>query len=413
MITDIMSNNALSIYIGDRKLIPEKYRYLRDHQLSTMKKAVIHNAYTLDKVLTSFDTEHIEISTLTAGCRPGLLPRNTPLMFRPKRSAETHLWLPKGELHIINTRGHIRLGRDKDQIKGLGEIQNKEIKLEVRQYGGGKDAAAAQFRSFGFQRAQSVFEHLPLQRINKEGSLFVIFGRHASMKYDGVDMIYDSEENGNNQVLNEYLKVKVFGMNGRTVVHFDYAFGDQEDILMRKFYQQCADHLDPVDVHVFHYGSVASLSEKIGYNAVVTPEGAMEEKLVVKDDFTIMPLRNQLVTNSDVAHYFAQIIDEVIFRGNTLNSSSVLQQQKTVLEKAAKTHNDDCAQFIDMEMLALASNVAAAYPNVIPYYYLAGIVLDQPLEQEKSLGDLSYPYDQEQKIAYAFKEMIRAGKFTK
>jgi hypothetical protein len=204
----------------------------------------------------------------------------------------------------------------------------------------------------------------------------------------------------------EYLNVRVLTIGDNVVVNWDYIFSDQADRILRQFYLSCDAALPGVELHVVHYGRVGALSPFVHVGDLCIPVNAYEEEGLSNDSRQKYPLQNTLITNPDIGRRLDDILRTTgptrLFSGNTVNTTSVLNQTRTQLLAAQRV-----ASFLEMEWLHIGLVLKDNYPNIKSISrYFAGVASDEPLAG-KTLGDTPSPKAEERRLAEGLVELIR------
>ncbi|MBI1970022.1 hypothetical protein HYS48_04980 [Candidatus Woesearchaeota archaeon] len=383
----VMDQGQRRLYVFERKLSPESE--IRGEQLSGLRRVIIHNAYLTE-----------EVSDLLQDAGVEAVP------YRPLKSTEVHFYVPaQGHLHIVNSRGIIRLQRDLDQVEMLEHILGRNIAVQVNHYGNQRAKASKRFRDFAYDLVDRAFDKLKeeKQHIQQQGSIAVMLGPHEAWEGALQDMEIVAEEE------NDFLNYKILKIGDKVAIAFDYIFADQARNVLGEFYTMVDSHFEGLDVEVFHYGKIGLLNSALAIGQVCVPISALDEKRIHGGDRRLSPIHNQLYLDEQTAKRFAELVEQKPFTGTTVNTISVLGQTRKGLELNLQAGGD----FLDMEWLVMASldhGVHSGYPRIRNIrYYFAGVGSDKPLEG-KTLGDTPEPKEQESRIAKAFVELIRRGK---
>jgi len=211
----VMDKEQLKKYVFERKLHPDPEK--REEQLSNLNFVIIHNAHTTQ-----------EVEELL--CRA----RVSYERFTPKKSAEAHFYNAKeGMLHLVNSRGVIRHIQDTNLIEALSDILDRKIKFEIEHYMKDPAKASRRFHDFAFNLVADIFEKLDSKEIEKQGNLNLVFGPHASLPIEKVDVIFESK--------NDYLNYKILKFQDKIIVAFDYIFADQAKNVLNHISQPPVD----------------------------------------------------------------------------------------------------------------------------------------------------------------------------
>ncbi len=383
--TLVMSEGDMRTYVFARKLHPSKE--IREMQLSGLREVVIHNAKHVDEV---------ERESIVGRERQGAIK------YIPEKSSEPHFYVPEtGRLHIVNSRGVIRLKRDEDLAKSLGYFLGRDIELFVNHYEGASSKASHRFEHFAFQLVEDAFQHIDSEAFVRNQRFNVILGPHASLDTSDVVVKHAHES--------EYLNYRVLKVGNEVALNFDYIFGDQaRDILHKVYLVLSSDFRGLEEVNVFHYGKVGILKPGLEIGQIVVPVGSIDEEKILAGKGSIFPLDNELSGNSQnpLAGFFERYVGQKVATGVTVNTISVVGQTIEDLELDRNAGGD----VLDMEWAAMAGTSVGSgstYPWLKRIrYFLAGTGSDKPLEG-KNLGNTEYPVQNERLIANAMKEIIR------
>ncbi|MFH1917252.1 MAG: hypothetical protein ABIJ21_08385 [Nanoarchaeota archaeon] len=375
-------------YTYDRKLHTDPET--QEEQLANLSQVIIHTAYTTG-----------EARRLLRGA--GVVP----VEYRPKKSTEAHFYDQNtGNLHVVNSRGVVRLRRDEDLAWSLEDLLERKIKCTINHHGGDPRLAYSRFQEFGFNLMDEVFAKIEeqdgLHSLRKGGRVFVLMGPHESLALESQELVYDPKRVKGYE--NDFLSYRILNLDNNLVINFDYIFADQaRNVLSQLFTTLSAKYRD-VDVHVFHYGKVGILDEARSVGDICLPTAALDEEVMWFDQ-SIFPMRNMLVQDPLMRDQFTKTAGEG-YDGTTVNTISVLKQTRNGLSRAQELGG----AFIDMEWLPMAA-LALGYKNSYPnlgriLFYFAGVGSDKPLVG-KTLGNTPYSRDAERRVAKAQKGLIK------
>ncbi len=207
---------------------------------------------------------------------------------------------------------------------------------------------------------------------------------------------------------NDFLNYKILEVGDQVVVAFDYIFADQARNVLSQMYSTLSARFGGIDVSVFHFGKVGLLAPSLDIGHICVVTGSIDEEDIQQGDLRLSPIHNQLDPQRDreIAKEFAELVEEPIHYGTTVNTISVLRQTKQALEQDLKAGGD----FLDMEWSAMAGldhGRRSCYPHLGQIrYFFAGIGSDNPMKGA-TLGNTAYPRETERKVAEAFLELIR------
>lgn len=379
----VMNAEQRKLYMYERKVPADAKE--RERLLALLKRVFIHNGYHTEEVSDSF-------------AQLGIAPK----LYYPEKSTEPHYFDPtSGNLHIVNSRGEIRLMRDLDLFDVVQEIV-PEVELQINDY---KDAVAARvrFREFAAKKVESVFGVLDQTNLKKEiicrKRMTLLFGPHVSLP-EGLDALATEED--------DYLNYKLFVVGEEPVISFDYIFADQARYILEQMCFLLNAAGKEMDVRVFHYGKVGLLAENTRIGQIVTPTGSLDEKTVLAGRNQLYPIYNRLV-DPELQEQFTALIGECPYQGASVNTVSVLQQRRFNLDRVKEAGGS----FLDMEwgpMAGLVQGFPSSYPRIRAIdLYFAGVGSDKPLEGA-TLGETKYPRDVEKKVVAAYLEIMKAWK---
>src|SRR3989344_2633517 len=358
-------------YTLERKL-PHN-RDVRHNILRNLKGVVIHNAYTMREVRDN-------------------LQNQMSILYIPPCSTESHWFIRRrGEIHVVNSRGVTRLERDKDQAEELQKIVERAIPVTVLHYSDDHCQATHRFQDFAFKLVDEAFSQIDAQALKREGKLTLIFGPHRSLP--------EKELRNSMRGVNDFLNYRIFHIAGNYTLSFDYSFADQAHNVLHQVYARLSARFPSIAVDLFPYGKIGALNPDLAIGDIGIPKSAMEESDILSGDERSSAIHNQW----DGAALGTG--------GTTINSSSVLRQRRSTLEKCLQAGGD----FIEMEWSALAGvhqGLASKYPNLGRVrFYAAGIISDKPL-QGLTLADTKYPEEQERKVAEYVIEQVKLNKIS-
>ncbi len=382
-----MPESEMRAYVFERKLHPDAG--VAEEQKRGLKEVIIYNGKHIDEVLSD---------SITGS------EREEAIRYTPAKSSEAHFYIPKtGRLHIVNPRGVIRLKRDEDLAKALGYFLEREIRLYVAHYDGTSSSASHRFEHMAFQNVKDALSRVDLTDAAAKRRLTIILGPHSSL--GDVDVLHNH--------LDDYLNYRILRIGKEQVINFDYIFGDQARNVLHQIYTTVSADFNGqrIEIYVFHYGKVGILNPEMQTGQIVVPIGSLDEDKVLSGERKIFPLYNELSLdgqvsrNPEIAQMFRRHLGSVA-EGVTVNTISVLGQTVENLTIDRKAGGD----FLDMEWAVMAGTSVASkstYPGLGEVsYFLAGIGSDRPLLGE-TLGNTDYLVANEQKVADAFKEIIR------
>jgi len=373
----VMDASARASYTADRKLHPDPAR--SEEQLETLQNVVICNGALYSEIRDALSRDFEE--------------------YKPLKSDEIHFWNPRtGTLYAHNARGTIRLLRDVEQAKVLSEMTGRDLAINLQHYRDSPTDAGNRFTKFAHLNVKKIMEVLPRDEVRENGRLFALIGPHDSVPADRVTLLETLDH--------EYLNVRVLTIGDNVVVNWDYIFSDQADRILRQFYLSCDAALPGVELHVVHYGRVGALSPFVHVGDLCIPVNAYEEEGLSNDSRQKYPLQNTLITNPDIGRRLDDILRTTgptrLFSGNTVNTTSVLNQTRTQLLAAQRV-----ASFLEMEWLHIGLVLKDNYPNIKSISrYFAGVASDEPLAG-KTLGDTPSPKAEERRLAEGLVELIR------
>ncbi len=379
----VMNAEQRKQYMFERKVPADAAE--RDALLAHLKRVFIHNGYHTEEVRGSF-------------ARFGI----TPTLYYPEKSTEPHYFDPStGNLHIVNSRGEIRLMRDLDLFDVVREIV-PSVALEIDDY---KDAVAARvrFREFAAKKVESVFAALEQTTLKKDTTerkrMTLLFGPHVSLP-QGLEALATEED--------DYLNYKLFVAGEEPVISFDYIFADQARYILEQMCFLLNASGKEMDVHVFHYGKVGLLAQETSVGQIVIPTGSLDEKTVLAGRNQFYPIYNKLVQPA-LQEQFASLVGERPYQGASVNTVSVLQQRRSNLEIVKQAGGS----FLDMEwgpMAGLVQGFPSSYPRIRAIdLYFAGVGSDKPLEGA-TLGETKYPRYVEKKVVAAYLDIMKSWK---
>ncbi len=388
--TLVMPEDEMRTYIFDRKLHPDPK--IAEEQEEGLREAIIYNGKHIDEVLSD---------SITGSEREGAI------RYTPRKSSEAHFYIPNtGRLHIVNPRGVIRLKRDEDLVKAMGYFLGRNVRLYVAHYEGASSSASHRFEHMAFQNVKDALGHTRLEEAAEKRRLTIILGPHGSLGVEDIEVEHIHQ--------NDYLNYRILRIGEEQVLNFDYIFGDQARNLLHQIYTTISADFNgsKMDIYVFHYGKVGLLNPQIETGQIVVPVGSLDEDKVLLGERKIFPLYNELSIDSQIsrnpkfAKLFRDLLGQNVAEGVTVNTISVLGQTMENLLKDREAGGD----FLDMEWAVMEGTSVASrstYPGLgNVFYFLAGIGSDRPLMGE-TLGNTDYLVANEQKVADAFKEIIR------
>ncbi|MBU1201502.1 MAG: hypothetical protein KJ583_01865 [Nanoarchaeota archaeon] len=369
-LTDLMSREEIKIYTYDRKLHPDPS--FRKIQLENMKLFKEHNA---------FRTEEVENLFLDANINY--------VKYKPLKSEEYHFYIPStGDLHIVNTRGDMRLLRDLDQYLALKEIAKIQgLRKEERHYKNDKARASMRFIELAFNLVDELYPLIDKKAVEEQKQINIILGPLESLTTKNV---YVEAENKN-----DFLNARIIRIGEKPVVNFDYVFADQGKNVLENIYIITKAKFPDANINIFHYGKVGILNPDIQVEAICLPTGALSERKVIEGTPRIHPIYNLLESDKMLMGLFEELIGEKAKSGTTTDSTAVLRQKRKNLELCLSAGGD----FVDMEWRSMSTN---PYMN----YFFAGVGSDKPLKG-KNLANTEYQKEKEINVAEAFKEIIR------
>ncbi|MCM2326008.1 MAG: hypothetical protein NDI94_06095 [Candidatus Woesearchaeota archaeon] len=370
--TLVMDENQRKTYTFERKLHPDNL--LRQAQLKSLKKIIIHNAKKTAEVENKL---------------------NDAIRYFPLKSTEAHFWsLARGEIHIVNARGVTRKVRDIDLTNEIKSQLRRDIKIEIRNYKNDEAKASRRFEEFAFDLVSGIFKKIDRDSLIHQKKFFVIFGPHSSLPH--AECSYENK--------NDYLNYKILNIGKNIVVSFDYIFADQAKNVLNQIYSILSAYHLGMDVHIFHFGKIGALRSDISIGDVCIPVSALDENKVMNGDKRAYPINNLLALDDGCRRSFLKHIGKN-FEGTTINMTTVLNQTRESLNKSLMAGGD----FIEMEWSVMASmdhGYHSNYPNLGKIsYYLTGVVSDKPLEG-MTLADTEYPKEMMKKVAEAYFSMI-------
>lgn len=378
----VMNPEQRQLYMFERKVPNDPAE--RERVLELLRKIIIHNGYHTAEVQRKFEDKGV-----------------TPELYYPEKSTEPHFFDPlTGNLHVINSRGEIRLMRDFDLVEVVRELI-PHLELQVNEYNQDPVAARNRFREFAYRKVGNVFAALERTKtkeiMERKKRVTLLFGPHTSLPQTGFEERAKEED--------DYLNFKVLMIGEEPVVSFDYIFADQARYILEQMCFLLNASTEGVDVHVFHYGKVGLLEEATSIGQLVVPNGSLDEKAVISGIVRPFPIYNKLL-DPEVHEQFSTHVGETPYQGKSVNTTSVLQQRHANLElvKAAG------GSFLDMEwgpMAGLVQGFPSSYPRIRGIeLYFAGIGSDKPLAGA-TLGETKYPRDKERNVVRAYLNMIR------
>lgn len=382
----VMSDDQRWRYTFDRKMFPDVTSSLG--QLNSLRQVIIHSAITEAELQSDLDI---------------FSPRAE--RYFPKKSSEPHYFDSKnGVMHVINTRGVTRLRRDLDLVEVLKDHSVHNITTTLRHFRNDPLLAAERFRSFASSKVSEVADSLKVQGLDKlvasKGKVSVVFGPKKSLP----STVCFAEQFVND----EYLACNVARVGDSATIFFDYIFADQAVHILGKLFSYLDARYSKVDVDIFHYGKVGAISDSAELGQVAVPNAYVTET----DLHNYLPGAQKrfhpiysLFSNPVFMSSFKGQVGERVLVGPTMNSVSVLNQQKSTLETA----NGLDVLSVDMEWAGMASVIQAfetAYPNIGKVNLaFAGSFSDHP-RKGQTLAETPYSSDFEKPIARAFLDYI-------
>src|SRR3989338_3268851 len=377
----VMDASQRKLYMYERKVPADPAA--RESLLKELKRIIIHNGYHTAEIRADFERFGIE-----------------PELYYPGKSTEPHFFdRGKGNLHVVNSRGEIRLTRDLDLFKVVKEII-PGLQLDIKEYHSSRLQARLRFREFAYQKAESVFQSLTegniLEEVEKRDRLTLLFGPHVSLPA-GLETGAEQED--------DYLNYRVLIVGEEPVVSFDYIFADQARYILEQVCFLLNATGKEMDVRVFHYGKVGLLADETEVGHIVVPNASLDEKSILAGKKYPFPIYNRLL-DPDINPRFSAHIGEQPYAGSSVNTISVLQQRisNLVQVKAAG------GSFLDMEwgpMAGLVQGFPSSYPNIKGIeLYFAGVGSDKPLNGA-TLGETKYPRQKEKAVVQGYLQMIK------
>ncbi len=369
-LTDLMTHEEMKVYTYERKFHTDPE--IRKTQLENLNIFKIHNAFRTEEVEELFDDASISY-----------------IKYKPSKSQEYHFYIPStGNLHVVNTRGDIRLLRDQDQYRVLKEIAGyNSLKRNEKHYKNSQARASIRFTEFAFNLVNELYPYIDAKAIDEQGQINVILGPKESLDTNDITIEKESQ--------NDFLDYRILRIDDKPVINFDYVFADQAKNILDNFSIITRANFPDADINIFHYGKIGLLNIDLQVGDICIPTGALIEKKVVENNAAVHPIYNLLDIDKNIAGLLEEIVGEKVHRGLTVDTVSVLRQQRKNLLACL----DAGGNFLDMEWKSMSTNV---YMN----YIFAGVGSDKPLEG-KSLANTKYPRLKEKKITQAFKEIIR------
>ncbi|MFH1589820.1 MAG: hypothetical protein ABIB43_04605 [archaeon] len=370
-LTDLMDKRQLGNYIYDRIAHPDMET--RKEQLKNIGEIVIHNGFLRNELTFLYEK----------------------YFYQPKKSTEPHFYF-NNKLHIINSRGDIRLLRDEDLHKGLQYLLNREIPLTIKDYEQQRSKANRRFVDLAYDNVDLMFHYVDEKAIKDTNQLNVIFGPLQALSIDGLEMDADCKS--------DFINHRVFKIDEKPVMNFDYVFADQAKNLLQQLFLISNSEFPGIDINIFHYGKIGIIDKGYQVGRIYVPFAALDEKKILSGEVQDIPIYNQLIDDTSAWTIFQNEIGEDALEGKTVNTVSVLRQMKKNLEKDLDAGGD----FLDMEWMQMAmldNNCSHSRLGEIRYHF-AGVGSDKPLTG-KTLANTIYPRSKMNKIANAYKEIIR------
>ena len=378
----VMNAEQRKLYMFERK-VPKDVEE-RERVLGLLQRIIIHNGYHTAEVQHKFRDMGI-----------------APELYYPEKSTEPHFFdAARGNLHVVNSRGEIRLMRDFDLVDVVRELV-PHLELQVNDYNQSPLAARSRFREFAYKKVGNVFGALKetgaQEIMNGKKRVTLLFGPHVSLPEIGFEELAKEDD--------DYLNFKVLMVGDEPVVSFDYIFADQARYILEQMCFLLNVSTEGVDVHVFHYGKVGLLDEATSIGQLVVPNGSLDEKAVISGLVRPFPVYNRLL-DASVAEQFSTYVAQTPYVGKSVNTISVLQQRRSHLERAKAAGGS----FLDMEwgpMAGLVQGFPSSYPRIRGIeLYFAGIGSDKPLEGA-TLGETKYPRQKEKAVVQGYLQMIK------
>jgi hypothetical protein len=382
----ILSGDSLKKYVFDRKTHPDESE--RDLQLKHLKEIKIHNGYRVSDVVSLLKQAGVY---------------DEQMMYIPKASTEPHFFdALKGIIHIINTRGNIRLERDLNQARALEQILGRDIIININHANeslgaeGTRFTARRQFKRFAYELAEDCFCNLDAEKIRVQKKMYVLIGPHSSLQVSKDEIVHSCED--------DFLNYRILEKENRQIINLDYIFSDQAINILNQIFAITNDNFvsENMKVCVLHYGKVGLLGTRNGRSIPIgsctIPDRAYDEADLFNGYGTSFDLHNRFAQDVRLKEYLSDILQDYVPIGPSLNSISVLGQKRSILRYARELG----IQEIDMERLGI-STLRPGFKTRYPYindieFYFAGVGSDSPLDGA-TLGNTEHPYGSEKKLA--------------